>query len=987
MEKFRKYLSHLGHDQDTSNGRINSFSYSVDPGLSNNLSESLINVDYFYFRDKKDLFYKHLAVWNENNRSSFIAVFDDRSYIIDCRFKPSIESPLTDRYIIRSFDYGVETVESDFSNQLQLISREGIDNTYYFDFVIEHQKQKKASEVDKDLLLNLLELRNDLITPQNENTIHLLLLRCLFVKYLEDRGVFEKDFLHKTLSAQSPEKLITAFKKVRKINGDLFKSNELRPEDLQQGYLHKLSNFFGYYDYRSKQGKFFPYQFDKIPIELISNIYESFLKDETKKGNGVYYTPSFLVNFMLTQTLSVKIKEKTNATLLDPACGSGTFLVEAFRILIKANNAGLDYEKKKQILQTQLFGIDLDERALQIAAFSLYLALLEGEKPEFIQEKIRTESPILPGLIGKTLIKGNALTDPIQFDNGGQKQKYTFDCIVANPPWGSVPVDNTAENINTRKAIGNKAEAGTMAVYQPVSDFQRSQAFLLRSAEWSHDHTITSMVVNNSIFLNENAEKFRKEFLKNYGLEIFYELSEINDILFRKHKIGEIQGKPVEIGANEPCCVLVYNNTPHPDLKNSVKHITPTFNKFTESLRLITYGTKNITVVIQEDLIREDLLWRIFVHGGWADYQVIAKRLLKRDQSIRIECRSGFQPKDNMQSLGKPEWRLLIDLADFKRYSFNKDDLTKFNWNQKLHRKRDESIFEGERIIIPVRPLSRHGLRFSGIRLQNNYIYKDNILCIKITKNGSYVNDYRPYLAIINSKFIGYFANFISSQWGKGEAKRSTLRNSDFESLPFPEFEIKDNRIKQLNELVSLIEKRKDFDISAAASIEKEIDELVYDLYHLTTYERILVNEFFEINLTRKQTAVSHQDLETYAIRFSEVFQLMLNDQFQLFYTYTISPNMGACICFIIRQKEQALEQPEKSNSLDIINLVKLAQTGHSYLASVLAEEKVKYYDKKEQKFYIIKSNQFKEWTERQAIDDANEEIGDILKFIRNIND
>jgi type I restriction-modification system DNA methylase subunit len=971
---FKSLLSQLGY-ADTLLAKAhgeNEFSYSI---TAENSAQEL-HVDYFYFHKKQDLFDKHLSVWNQNNRPSFVAIFDDQTYIIDSRQKPDVDSPLSRRVVIKSFDYGVNTAGFDIADELSLISKEGIDSSYYFRFVVDHQQRKKASEVDKDLLLNLLELRNDLVNKQNENTIHLLLLRCLFVKYLEDRGVFDKNYLHDALSQQSPEKLIAAFRKVRKINGDLFKQNELTADDLIPKYLQKLALFFGHFDYRTKQGTLFPYQFDKIPIQLISNIYESFLKEETKKGNGVYYTPSFLVNFMLSQTLSEKLKQTLKAKILDPACGSGAFLVEAFRLLIKASKAEKNYEKKKQILQHQLFGIDLDSRALQIAAFSLYLALLEGEKPEFIQEKIRTESPILPGLIGKTLIHGNALTDDIEFKVNDKKLALTFDCIVANPPWGSAKDDDDNENVKVRTAVGNKSKAGTIEEYRHVSDFQKSQAFLMRTKKWCHYGTIASMVVNNSIFLNENAASFRRSFLENYRLCTFFELSNINTILFKKRKIGEVKSKTVEIGANEPCCVLVYNTLNSPSTE--VRYISPKLNSFTESLRLIAFGSHDVKTAKQSDFINEDLLWRIFVNGGWADYQIIKKRIINSDKSISIQCRSGFQPQVNMHSIGKPEYKDLIHPSSFLRYGYpDPNKIKQFNWSQTLRRKPTDDVFSSLRLLIPVRPLQSDELRFRTILMSDEAIHTDNILSIKLKSNGEYITNYLPILAIFNSKFIGYYLYLISSQWGKGDAKRSTLRNSEVENLPMPLLNYSDKRVKKLEGLVEQIidlDKNSDeFDL-----IEKGIDNLVFDLYGLTIHERSVVNEFHEIHSSKKNALVNSKDLNHYGNRFASVFKQMLSDDVHLSFSHTISPNLGALICFQLNPKGD-----EEGGEKDILSIVKKAQTERSYFSSVLSEEKVKYYDKKAGCFYIIKSNLYKDWTERKAFDDANEEIAQIITYLR----
>lgn len=135
------------------------------------------------------------------------------------------------------------------------------------------------------MLLNLISLRNKLTDRNNEDIIHRLILRCLFFKYLEDRKIFTENYLVKTLQTGQPKELIHIFNEVAKINGDVFKYESLTESDIKPTYLAELLLFFSS-DYRTGQLSFFPYQFDKIPIQLISHVYEAFLQSDEKKGEG-----------------------------------------------------------------------------------------------------------------------------------------------------------------------------------------------------------------------------------------------------------------------------------------------------------------------------------------------------------------------------------------------------------------------------------------------------------------------------------------------------------------------------------------------------------------------------------------------------------------------------------------------------------------------------------------------------------------------------
>ncbi|NUM42821.1 MAG: N-6 DNA methylase [Leptospiraceae bacterium] len=670
--------------------------------------------------------------------------------------------------------------------------------------------------------------------------------------------------------------------------------------------------------------------------------------------------------------------------MLDPACGSGAFLVEAFKEIVRGNNAETDYEKKVDILRKQIFGIDIDKQALQIAAFSLYLSLLEGEKAEAIQEKIRNAYPILPPLINHSLKRGNSLVDDIFRD-------MTFDCIVANPPWGSVKKNGDEEDRRERKAMGEKEQNGealppankesALPEYRNVSDYQRSQAFLLRVNKWCNEETLCSLIVNSPIFLNENAEDFRKELLNQYRVTHFYELSHLNKILFRKKVIGEIKinnkYEEVQIGASEPCAIVVFDKKEI--YSHKIQYSSPKLTRFSESVELIHYTRKDVTEVKQEDLLKEDYwLWRIFVNGSWSDYQLIKKAFIKSDERFDIKCRSGIKPKTNARSLGNPVYRDLIEPKHFERYLIT-GQLEKFNWNQEMERRRKEEIFQGKRILFPVRPLESDRLRIRGVRVSENIIHKHNISCIKIQKNGFIVKNYAPYLALLNSSFLGYYIYQISSQWGKGEEKRSALRNSDIEKLPFPSMQRFEEKTSILTRLVEQIETDKK-EGKNTSKLEHQIDELVFDLYDLLEYEKEIIKEFYQVNVERKGHVATEHDFQQYVNKFRNVFSFILADHLVLNATYRKSSNLGAYIAFAIGDKDEMipeikLDLTEDRQLLDIVKKKQLSQTLFSHR---LNEDKVKIYT--ENKFFIIKSNYFKDWTPRQAMIDAKEEIASILK-------
>ncbi|PTQ99194.1 type I restriction-modification system DNA methylase subunit [Mucilaginibacter yixingensis] len=967
---FRRYLTSLSYsEEEIAAGLLDetTFSYTVD-------TEGRLTVKYIFTPTANDIYLEHRSLWNMNRDNVFIAVTDQQSHIINVKEKPDAARPLKNAICLRTFEYGVNSLGFEEIVPSE-ISKQYIDSAFFFDFVAKNQR--KGQEVDKDLLLNLLQLKSDLISDSNEEMIHLLILRCIFIKYLEDRGIFETDYLINILKSLDAKQLVAAFNEIKKINGDVFKYDSFKVTDIKQEYLKQLALFFET-DYRSGQHFLFPYQFDRIPIQLISHVYEAFLKDNSKKRKGIYYTPSFLVDFMLNQLFNGEDNiPLADARCLDAAVGSGAFLVECFKRIQASFGRPLSFDEKKKILETQLFGIDIDQKALQITAFSLYLALLETEDPNFIKNEIIHAHPILPSLIGSTLMSANAITDEVF-------KGQTFDYIISNPPWGSVPKVEDAQDeqeinniLKERKAIANKGKGD--GIYAHVADFERSQAFLVRFQEWAGASTRIAAVVKNSIFLNDNARDFRSYLLDTYALEKFFELSHYNKILFKKKNIGEIKGQAVELGASEPCAVVILKQLPANASEISTTYISPKLSIFAENFSVIHFTARDCFQIAQSNLKNQDAYWKILVNGDLDTFKVIEKLSLQCD--LTVEARAGFQPKANMLSLGEPDWKPIAEPTDFKQFDVLKaDNLPVFNWNQGLHRRREFDIFQGIRLVIPVRPLKSDKFLFRGAIAYDDIIYKHNMITIKLKDGKDYISDYLPYLAIINSKLIGFLFYQLSIQWGKGEGKRDSIRNVDLEKLPLKR--ISDPTLaKQLSNLVSKIQIAIRGGQNPIIEID-ELDELVFEHYGLLDYERQVIKEFYQMNVDRADAPlnkVTASDLNVYFNAFVKAFQLVLAEGTVLSATYNISGNMGALICMRLSQQNEA-EPFRQGEDKHIINFVKSGQLNKAEALKILEEEKVKIYDKEH--IYLIKSNQFKDWTPRQAVVDAREEIQQYIKHL-----
>lgn len=361
---------------------------------------------------------------------------------------------------------------------------------------------------DKYLIRDLKVVRQWLLqTGLETKYVHALIGRSIFIRYLEDRQILTRFYFEQVaegnpywqeLLSRKLEKpngvmdweqcsyhnvlldkdfTYALFNKLSDdFNGDMFPKDTVEENRVhQKEHLEPLRGFLlGDPDPHRPTLFFWAYDFKIIPIELISSIYEEFYhSNNLEDSNGTYYTPSVLVEYVLSQVLE-EDRLATNPRVLDPACGSGIFLVESFRRIVRYQVAKerkmIASESLRRILREQIVGIEINEEAVRITAFSLYLALLHYQEPKDILENKR-----LPNLIYlrdrekdnhhyQILFHANAfgLTPEEKIslqEQIAQKKAFkgrtniqlllaanqdldvelqSFDIIVGNPPWSEV---------------------------------------------------------------------------------------------------------------------------------------------------------------------------------------------------------------------------------------------------------------------------------------------------------------------------------------------------------------------------------------------------------------------------------------------------------------------------------------------------------------------------------------------------------------------
>ena len=258
------------------------------------------------------------------------------------------------------------------------------------------KKNENQTRVNQRLFQNIKDVRNYLTdkTKSNfldEKSANSLILRLIFIRYLIDRGIKideayisgeslnekRKNFI---LLISEPEKLNQLFERLNdNFNGVLFKETDIKLNQIQANYLADV--FKGELEQQGSlfEGSFFEiFDFSIIPVEVISGIYESLIDDETKDLDSAVYTPSFLVDYILSDTVDKYLNQNnvSECKIFEVAVGSGIFLVQSLRRMIEKeielngdSNKNEFSNKIREIAKNNLFGIDINEEALKVTCF------------------------------------------------------------------------------------------------------------------------------------------------------------------------------------------------------------------------------------------------------------------------------------------------------------------------------------------------------------------------------------------------------------------------------------------------------------------------------------------------------------------------------------------------------------------------------------------------------------------------------------------
>ncbi len=367
-----------------------------------------------------------------------------------------------------------------------------------------------------------------------------LLILSLLIAYLEERGVLKQEdfaialpgaqhFFEVLKSGPAVVALLTALED--RFNGHVFTISEADKETLREshelGHIAKLIE--GHEDSSGQLNLWRLYSFRDLPVELISSIYQLFVTDTAT----AIYTPSSLVRLMLEETLNWGRLDRLMASdevILDPACGSGVFLVEAYKRLVLHWRSRHHWKRPDvatlRPLLTRVHGIDVEQGAVELAAFSLCLTLCDALEPE----EIRASVKLFPQLDGVTLHNSCFFAAKEQ-----QLVKAPVGIIVGNPPFASELTTEAA-----KRSYTSYSNSG-----HNVPDKQLAYLFLHEAMGLLSEGGVLAMIEPAGLLYNLKTQSFRKGFFEHWNVREVLDFVSVRG-LFKK---GQADPKIVVIVA------------------------------------------------------------------------------------------------------------------------------------------------------------------------------------------------------------------------------------------------------------------------------------------------------------------------------------------------------------------------------------------------------------------------------------------------------
>jgi len=899
---------------------------------------------------------------------------------------------------------------------------EKLNDFIYFELVTGKTWEKYSDQlnyknrVDYNLLENI-KLARKLIVEKHgldAQITNAIIGKSIFVRYLIDRNVklnfdgksrlWTNDEFCELLSY--PNKAQKFFDyledKEKGFNGNLFPLSASEYKQITKEEFQVIVRLLQGDEIDTGQFSLFQlYDFSIIPIEFISNVYELFIGQDNQRRVGAYYTPLFLVDYILKETVGKKLTSKDssyNCKVLDPACGSGIFLVETLRKIIEkyiddtgAKPKSFKFKSAiKDLAKNNLYGIDKDLSAVQVAIFSIYLTLLDYLKPREIEDFK------FPALLNTNFFAADFFDETLPFNTF--LNNIDFDCIVGNPPWKGNGMDAIGKRyLKSRK----NRENGLNKKYEvAINNNEIAEGFILRISDFCQENTQVSLIIRSSslynLGYNNEGSHFRRYWLEEYFIDKILELASVRHEVFEKSNEKAIA----------PAAILFYRyaNGNITD-NNIVEHITLKQSRFFSLFKIFTINRSDFKHVQQKKLKEFDWLWKVLVYGSYLDFNFI-KRLKEDYKSIKqiISDKKKFVEGTGIQYSSKPTYKSkhligkpFVDSKGVTSFFIVPDKISKFE-KLNVHRLRDERLFKAPMLLI------REGLDMNALTAKcaisrKDVLFKDSITSIKIIHKND-MKILQNIAAVFNSSLFSYYAINIFASIG---IERERAKN--YNKYSFPYIDINANaRIKNIENAYRDIYSEKKKTVVNSVKINEletfiqseihKIDDSIYTKLFVNEIESALIDYSLEINrnlivgdeFNKNQilSKLNYEDvnLDKYASLFLKRFKSKLDTSDKKFTVEIWHTNQIVGMFFKMvaanKYKQEIIWRNKQDNSSFLSFLMNIGT--EKITDKLFIQKDIRGFDNNGDEFFIIKPNEKRLWHKAIGYLDVNEFADAILK-------
>ncbi len=805
--------------------------------------------------------------------------------VYDCSRKPDFNDSASVAKL-RYFTFEQYLDEFDFI--YDTFSREAVVKGRFDKFVKSDTYKKGSQTLDKYFVETLNGWRTYIATSIARNNlqlteddinfvVQLTIDRLIFLRFCEDRGVEQYGQLQEAIKSGDVYKnLFDIFKQAdEKYNSGLFDFEKDKISHSLKLDNKVLKTIVGEMYYPKSS-----YDFRIMPVEIIGNAYEQFLgkiiritkahhavieeKPEVRKAGGVYYTPQYIVSYIVENTVGKLVegkspKEIEKIKIVDPACGSGSFLIGAFQFLLnyhikwysdkgylnkKAKDnpltptGTLTSAEKKKILLNNIYGVDIDTNAVEVTKLSLLLKCMEGETEASIKQQLSLmHERVLPDL-DNNIKSGNSLIDTdfydSEFELGFEKKikpfnwqkgfsevfkQGGFDAVIGNPPYLGGR-EWKEENGNAYEYFIKKYK---VAEYQ----FDIYTLFWEAGIELLNEEGVIGLITPNTWLNNQSNKKLRTFILENSFIQNIVDYSKVK--VFEQVTVLPIVSILQKVDSKNKLTNILIPTQIGFEIKNTVNQ------------NIWKDGGLNI---INIDLNADDLILR----GKIEKHSDPLEKLARIKFGIKIyETGKGkpvqkdyFAKKKIYESDKKIDktYRPYLEGKDINPYKIEyKNRWLKYGEN--LAAPRDSTLFEGERILVR---------RIVGKTLISAYTNVDYV-------TSQLLQIVKPYdqsitkilLGILNSKLLAYY---FRKEYNRQDKTFPEIRIYELGSLPIKQFDksnfaLCNDIVKHVDILLKLNEELKEAKLpekidqlkTRIGYSEDKINQLVYELYGLTEEE------------------------------------------------------------------------------------------------------------------------------------------------------